>query len=83
MAPATSEIEVRLPNRRSITVEVLARDEVRQIKSRIEAVEPCYPAPHQRLVQPGCRDDLKDDKRMLSVIDDRRLFVLKGNNGTW
>ena len=81
--PGTSQvtIEVHLPNGRSIIVGVSEIDDVRQIKSKIEAVEPCYPSPHQRLVQPGCLDDLMDDSPMMSLVRNRGFnLVLRGNN---
>ena len=80
--PGTAEviIEVHLPDGRSIIVRVSESDDVRQIKSKIEAVEPCYP-PHQRLVQPGCLDNLMDDSPLIPLLRNRGFnLVLRGNN---
>ena len=74
-------VEVRLPTGRSITVTALNTDKIHNFKSKIEAVEPSYPSSHQRLVEPGCCDDIMDDDKLLLHLNyfNSDLFVLRGN----
>ena len=71
---------MRLPSGRSITVETLGTDSIHDIKLKIEAADPIYPSPHQRLVEPGRSNDLLDDDEIRHYLYYSNCqFVLRGN----
>lgn len=78
-APAiTFPIDVRLPTGNSITLQALHEDTVQVVKSKIENMEPLYPAHQQRLVEPGHCDDLSDGEVLHYHRSNHLHLVLKG-----
>lgn len=81
VAECTIPIEVWLPTGSAVAVQVLRRDKIKDVKSKIEQLEPCYPSHHQRVVDPGICDDVLDDEPIFKIhhIRANQSFVLRGD----
>ena len=69
---------MQLPTGSSITLQALHGDTVQIVKSKIENMEPLYPAHQQRLVEPGHCDDLSDGEVLYHHHLSNLHLVLKG-----